>query len=82
MQVQEAHFSCYAELSALPLPLLVSLLPHDRGGADLCDEPWSSQRQEQHFNAGYKRLVLVGVGHFPLREVPDAVSDAVVEHLG
>jgi NodT family efflux transporter outer membrane factor (OMF) lipoprotein len=39
------------------------------------------QGQGQYFTAGYRRLLLEGVGHFPPREVADAVADALVEHL-
>jgi pimeloyl-ACP methyl ester carboxylesterase len=36
---------------------------------------------DRYFTDGYRRLVLDGVGHFPSREAPDAVADAVLEHL-
>ncbi|SAK63779.1 alpha/beta hydrolase fold protein [Caballeronia pedi] len=52
-----------------------------QGGADACDEPASSEGQEKYFTAGYRRVVIDGAGHFPLREAPDAVADAVVAYL-
>ncbi|SAL03745.1 alpha/beta fold hydrolase [Caballeronia ptereochthonis] len=52
-----------------------------QGGADSCDEPASSEGQEGYFTAGYRRVVIEGAGHFPLREAPDAVADAVIAHL-
>jgi pimeloyl-ACP methyl ester carboxylesterase len=52
-----------------------------QGGADACDEPSSSKGQEKYFTAGYRRVVIDGAGHFPLREAPDAVADAVIAHL-
>jgi pimeloyl-ACP methyl ester carboxylesterase len=52
-----------------------------QGGADFCDEPASSEGQDAHFTGGYRRIVIDGAGHFPLRETPDAVADAVIEHL-
>jgi pimeloyl-ACP methyl ester carboxylesterase len=52
-----------------------------QGGADSCDEPATSEGQEQYFPAGYRRVVVDGAGHFPLREAPDAVADAVIDHL-
>ncbi|QCP54084.1 alpha/beta hydrolase [Trinickia violacea] len=52
-----------------------------QGGSDLCDEPATSEGQDRYFGAGYRRIVIEGVGHFPLREAPDAVADAVIEHL-
>ncbi|SPB12819.1 alpha/beta hydrolase fold protein [Caballeronia novacaledonica] len=52
-----------------------------QGGADSCDEPASSEGQDAYFPAGYRRVVIDGAGHFPLREAPDAVADAVIAHL-
>lgn len=52
-----------------------------QGGADSCDEPASSEGQESCFTAGYRRVVIDGAGHFPLREAPHAVADAVIAHL-
>lgn len=52
-----------------------------QGGADSCDEPASSEGQDTYFPAGYRRVVIDGAGHFPLREAPDAVADAVIAHL-
>jgi pimeloyl-ACP methyl ester carboxylesterase len=52
-----------------------------QGGSDFCDAPSESEDQEQYFSAGYERLVLEGVGHFPHREAPDAVADAVLSWL-
>ncbi|AQH00857.1 epoxide hydrolase [Burkholderia sp. KK1] len=52
-----------------------------QGGADFCDEPASSEGQDGYFTAGYRRVVIDGAGHFPLREAPDTVADAVIAHL-
>jgi pimeloyl-ACP methyl ester carboxylesterase len=52
-----------------------------QGGADLCDEPESSEGREGSFSGGYERIVMDGVGHFPLREAPGALAAAVIEHL-
>ena len=52
-----------------------------QGGSDFCDEPASSEGLEQWFTAGYRRVVVDGVGHFPHREAPAAVADLVAEHL-
>ncbi|WP_244283925.1 alpha/beta fold hydrolase [Paraburkholderia caballeronis] len=57
-----------------------------QGGADLCDEPASSEGQQSCFTGGYRRIVLDDAGHFPPREAPpreapDAVADAVIAHL-
>ncbi|MGI3776570.1 MAG: alpha/beta fold hydrolase [Janthinobacterium lividum] len=61
----------------LPVPTLMI-----QGAADLCDPPAESEGQERFFANGYRRLVLDGVGHFPAREDPRAVGEAVVAHLG
>jgi pimeloyl-ACP methyl ester carboxylesterase len=52
-----------------------------QGGQDYCDEPASSEGQAGYFTAGYRRLVIDGVGHFPHREAPDLVASAVLDHL-
>jgi len=52
-----------------------------QGASDFCTEPASSEGREQFFTGGYRRLVLDGVGHFPSREAPELVADAVLEHL-
>lgn len=51
-----------------------------QGGADRCDEPASSEGLEGHFSGGYRRVVLEGVGHFPPREAPAVIADALAEH--
>lgn len=52
-----------------------------QGGADSCDDAAMSEGQEGCFTAGYRRVVIDGAGHFPPREAPDAVADALLEHL-
>ena len=52
-----------------------------QGVVDLCDEAESSEGMEGYFTGGYRRVLLEGAGHFPLRETPDAVADAVIAHL-
>jgi pimeloyl-ACP methyl ester carboxylesterase len=51
------------------------------GGSDLCDEPAESEGMERFFTAGYRRIILDGVGHFPPREASEAVAQAVLEHF-
>ncbi|HTV85024.1 MAG TPA: alpha/beta hydrolase [Dyella sp.] len=53
-----------------------------QGGEDYCDLPSSSEGQEAHFFAGYERIVLAGVGHFPHREAPAAVVQAALRRFG
>jgi pimeloyl-ACP methyl ester carboxylesterase len=53
-----------------------------QGGADLCDEPASSEGLDGYFTGGYRREVIAGAGHFPHREAPELVAAAVLAHLG
>ena len=52
------------------------------GGADPCNDPSTSERKEAFFTGDYQRVVLDGVGHFPQREAPRAVAEAIIRHLG
>lgn len=52
-----------------------------QGGDDRCDQPAGSENQEHLFTGGYERILLDGVGHFPHREAPEAVAEAVDRHL-
>jgi pimeloyl-ACP methyl ester carboxylesterase len=52
-----------------------------QGGSDFCDEPATSEGMERFFSAPYRRLLLNDVGHFPPREAPAAVSEAILAHL-
>jgi pimeloyl-ACP methyl ester carboxylesterase len=52
-----------------------------QGAADACDPPSESEQQARYFPEGYHRVVLDGVGHFPAREAPEAVAQALVAHL-
>jgi pimeloyl-ACP methyl ester carboxylesterase len=52
-----------------------------QGGDDRCDPPAESEGQEGHFTAGYDRVVISGVGHFPAREAPAQVAGAVLAHF-
>jgi pimeloyl-ACP methyl ester carboxylesterase len=53
-----------------------------QGGADACNPPGESEGQERLCSGGYARIVLDGVGHFPAREAPGAVAEALITHLG
>ncbi|HEY0204866.1 MAG TPA: alpha/beta hydrolase [Acetobacteraceae bacterium] len=57
----------------LPVPTLVL-----HGGADTCNHPDTSLGREAFFQGRYERQVLDGIGHFPQREAPQAVADAIV----
>jgi pimeloyl-ACP methyl ester carboxylesterase len=52
-----------------------------QGGSDFCDPPTESQGLEQFFAAGYERIVIANVGHFPHREAHAAVATAILHHL-
>lgn len=65
-----------AEIAVVATPTLMI-----QGADDRCDLPAASEDQAQFFTSGYSRLLLGGVGHFPHREAPDAVADAIDRHL-
>ena len=48
-----------------------------QGASDFCDAPQESEGVENCFVGGYHRLLLEGVGHFPHREAPETVADAI-----
>ena len=52
-----------------------------QGADDRCDEPSGSAKQERFFAGGYRRVLLDGIDHFPHREAPDEVAEAIVRHL-
>jgi pimeloyl-ACP methyl ester carboxylesterase len=52
-----------------------------QGGADMCDPPSESERQERYFTAGYRRALLDGIGHFPAREAPNEVATEALSHI-
>jgi pimeloyl-ACP methyl ester carboxylesterase len=64
------------EVQTLATPTLMI-----QGTADSCDPPNESQDRDAYFTAGYRRVLLDGVGHFPHREAADAVSTGVLHHL-
>ena len=66
-----------ARLSPAPVLTVPTLVLH--GGADSCNLPASSEGRDHYFSAGYERRVLDGVGHFPQREAPQAVADALLK---
>lgn len=49
-----------------------------QGGSDYCDDPKESEGLERFFTGRYDRLLLEGIGHFPHRESPLQVAEAVI----
>ena len=64
-----------ARLNPAPVLSVPTLVLH--GGADTCNHPDSSKGREAFFTGRYERQVLDGIGHFPQREAPQAVAEAV-----
>lgn len=52
------------------------------GEADSVNLPSMSAGKEHFFRGRYERRLLPGVGHFPPREAPQAVADAILAFLG
>jgi len=52
-----------------------------QGLSDYCDAPEESEGLERFFTGDYRRVVLENVGHFPHREAPGLVADAVLDHF-
>ncbi|MGO1074689.1 alpha/beta fold hydrolase [Inquilinus sp. CA228] len=51
------------------------------GGSDPCNDPSTSAGKEKFFRGRYERGVLPGIGHFPQREAPNAVAEAILRFL-
>jgi pimeloyl-ACP methyl ester carboxylesterase len=65
-----------AEVESLSTPTLMI-----QGLSDSCDPPEESEGLEKYFTAGYRRLTLENVGHFPHREAPEPVAKAILDHF-
>jgi pimeloyl-ACP methyl ester carboxylesterase len=52
-----------------------------QGAADGTVLPQSTENLDGYFSGPYRRLLLDGVGHFPTREAPAAVAEALLKHL-
>jgi pimeloyl-ACP methyl ester carboxylesterase len=71
-----AYANDEARLNPAPVLSVPTLVLH--GAADTCTHPDSSAGREHFFTGRYARQVLDGVGHFPQREAPAAVADAIL----
>lgn len=52
------------------------------GQVDTVNHPDTSAGRERFFRGAYERKLMAGVGHFPQREAPDAVSEELIRFLG
>jgi pimeloyl-ACP methyl ester carboxylesterase len=52
------------------------------GALDGASLPATSANQEKFFSGRYERQVLPGVGHFPQREAPLKVAQAILKFIG
>jgi pimeloyl-ACP methyl ester carboxylesterase len=69
-----------ARLHPAPVLSVPTLVLH--GGADTCNHPDSSLGRERLFSGPYRRELLDGIGHFPHREAPKDVADAIARFCG
>jgi len=74
-----AYDTIEAKLAANRIISVPTLVIH--GGGDPCNDPSTSDGKENSFASDYQRIVLDGVGHFPQREAPEAVSKATIRFL-
>lgn len=51
------------------------------GGSDAVTLPDSTEGKDKFFTGGYARHVILGVGHFPTREAPEAVNKIMMDFL-
>ncbi len=75
-----AYAADEARLSPVPVLDVPTLVLH--GEADGVNHPDMSAGKERFFTGRYVRTLMPGVGHFPQREAPAAVSEALVAFLG
>jgi pimeloyl-ACP methyl ester carboxylesterase len=67
------------KLNPAPPIAVPTLVIH--GGGDACNDPATSEGKEAFFSGRYERVVLDRVGHFPQREAPDRVADAIARFI-
>lgn len=65
-----------------PAPVLATPTLILHGAADGCNHPDSSAGRESFFVGPYQRLVIPDIGHFPQREAPSVVAEAILAFIG
>ena len=78
---RRAYAGQQARLDAQPQPKIAVPTLFVHGAADACDLPAGADGQQAGFAAGYERVMLPGVGHFPHRENSGAVAQAIRHQL-
>jgi len=75
--VGDPHYALdVAKLTPLPTISAPMLVIH--GDADTVNPVSTSAGKEVFFSGRYERVVLEGIGHFPQREAPDLVAQALI----
>ncbi len=69
-----------SRLNPPPILDVPTLVLH--GGSDAANGPDTSKGKEHFFTGRYERTVLEGIGHFPQREAPQQVTDAIMRFCG
>jgi pimeloyl-ACP methyl ester carboxylesterase len=69
------------EVSRLFPPVITVPTKLLHGLADTCLLPESSEGKDHLFSATYERVLLANVGHFPQREAPEAVIEAIIGRI-
>jgi pimeloyl-ACP methyl ester carboxylesterase len=62
-----------------PLPMITTPMLVIHGDADAVNPVATSAGKEAFFSGRYERVVMEGIGHFPQREAPDLVGQALVD---
>jgi pimeloyl-ACP methyl ester carboxylesterase len=68
-----------AKLNPTPQIGVPTLVLH--GSQDYCNHPSTTLDRERFFSGRYARVLLDGVGHFPSREAPEKVAQAIIPFL-